>query len=136
MGTTPAMSTDLALHLPASTSSVREARRAVESIELKGDEQVLDDLRLLVTELVTNSVRHAELSPTDKIRLDVSLLPEVIRVEVGDPGPGFTRPTFEAPPTGTGGRGLYLVDTIADRWGAEPAPQHDESMVWFELDLN
>ena len=130
------MSTNLALHLPASTGSVRAARRALDGLELNGAERALDDLRLLVTELVTNSVRHAELSPTDEIRLSISLRPDVIRVEVGDAGPGFTQPSFDAPPTGTGGRGLYLVDTIADRWGAEPAAQHNEWLVWFELDLN
>ncbi len=50
-------------------------------------------------------------------------------------GPGFARPVFDAPPNGTGGRGLYLVDALADRWGAEPSPQRDGWLVWFELDL-
>jgi anti-sigma regulatory factor (Ser/Thr protein kinase) len=129
------MLSDLVLQLPASTSSARAARRAVAGLPLNGHEQALNDLRLLVTELVTNSIRHAQLSPTDTIRLTVALRQTIIRVEVADDGPGFTRPALDAPPTGTGGRGLYLVDILADRWGAEPTLGRDGWRVWFEIDL-
>jgi hypothetical protein len=54
---------------------------------------------------------------------------------VTDRGPGFTRPVFDGPPSGTGGRGLCLVDALADRWGAGPTPGHDGWLVWFELDV-
>ena len=64
------------------------------------------NLRPLITELVGNSVRHAGLSSADKIILDVRIRPDQIRVQVTDRGPGFTRPTFDKPPSGTGGRGL------------------------------
>ena len=52
-----------------------------------------------------------------------------------DRGPGFPDRRSTRQPSGTGGRGLYLVDALADRWGAEPTPQHDGWLVWFELDL-
>src|SRR4051794_19975791 len=55
----------------------------------------------------------------------VGIQPDQSRVRVTDRGPGFTRPMFDEPPSGTGDRGLYLVDALADRWGAEPTPRGD-----------
>ena len=87
--------------------------------------------RLLLTEVVTNSVIHGgSKDSSDWIGLDVELSPEALRVEVRDHGPGF-RPAPALPsPMETGGRGLYLVDELADRWGVADGGRR----VWFELD--
>ena len=88
------------------------------------------DVRLLVSELVTNAVRHAELAAT-AIRLVVAARRQTLRVEVHDPGSGFE---LEPPPTtrraGRAG-GSYLVAQLADRWGVDRSPC---TRVWFELD--
>ncbi|MBA3422263.1 MAG: ATP-binding protein [Thermoleophilaceae bacterium] len=89
-------------------------------------------LRLLVSELVANSVRHSrpERSPGE-IELLVSTSPETVRVEVVDGGRGFVvGPRVVGQDQGSGW-GLHLVDTLSDRWGTE----RDGGMrIWFELD--
>jgi anti-sigma regulatory factor (Ser/Thr protein kinase) len=84
---------------------------------------------LLVSELVTNAVRHVG---DQDIMLEVDLGPDLIRVEVEDEGTGFT-PAPSAPEPGSReGWGLYLVDELADRWGVDP--RRDRNRVWFEVD--
>jgi len=118
------------LSLPADPSSPAAARIALEAAGLSIPPGVLPDLQLLVSELVTNSVRHARLAPTQRIELRVLVEPGLARVEVEDPGRGF-QPT----PRGPGDRhdegwGLFLVDRIADRWGVlDGSP----AVVWFEV---
>ncbi len=92
-----------------------------------------DDLRLLVTELVTNSLRHGGLGADDAIHLAVQIEPETLRVEVRDPGPGFDVPVPPETPDLGAGWGLYLLGRIADRWGIQGGPS---TCVWFEMDLS
>jgi anti-sigma regulatory factor (Ser/Thr protein kinase) len=90
-----------------------------------------DDLELLVTELLTNSVRHAGLGDDEAIRLRVAARPPELRVEVSDRGPGFEPSVVEPPSGAPGGRGLLLVDRLSRRWGVA----RDEcTRVWFDLD--
>lgn len=126
----------ISLLLPARVESARAARHAVDKLRFDQHAEAVFNLRLLITELVGNSVRHAGLSSADTIILEIQIRPHQFRAQVTDRGPGFTRPVFDEPPTGSGGRGLYLVDALADRWGAEPTPEHDGWLVWFELDLD
>ncbi len=126
----------ISLLLPARVESARAARHAVDKLRFDQHGEAVFHLRLLITELVGNSVRHAGLSSADTIILEIQIRPHQFRAQVTDRGPGFTRPVFDEPPTGSGGRGLYLVDALADRWGAEPTPEHDGWLVWFELDLD
>jgi serine phosphatase RsbU (regulator of sigma subunit)/anti-sigma regulatory factor (Ser/Thr protein kinase) len=86
--------------------------------------------RLLVSEVVTNSVRHAGATPDDWIGFDVELSPELVRVQVTDHGPGFHPAPARAALDQPDGRGLFLVSELADRWGTE----EDGRRVWFELD--
>ena len=89
------------------------------------------DVRLLVSELVTNAVRHANLDAGDQILLVIELVDNRLRVEVHDPGGGFV-PTSPSPdPARPSGWGLYLVAELADRWGVE---SDERTLVWFELD--
>jgi anti-sigma regulatory factor (Ser/Thr protein kinase) len=88
------------------------------------------DAVLLVSELVSNSVRHAVLGP---ITLRVRLRGRRLRVEVLDPGPGIVRINTALPgKKSAGGRGLPLLALLADRFGAWPGRP---AVVWFELDL-
>lgn len=107
------------------------ARRALESLTGQLDRALQDDLRLLITELVTNSVRHAGTSPGDRLTLNLVIAAETLRVEVHDSGAPF-EPVAVAPSHAAGqGWGLVMVDRIADRWGVEGDVG---KYVWFEID--
>ncbi len=117
-----------ALDLPRDLDSAAAARHAVDELAGKLPEDQLGDIRLLVSELVTNSLRHANLAPDDAITLTVRVEDATIRVEVSDPGPGFEFEGRADDPDTVEGWGLYLVATLADRWAVE------RNVVWFELD--
>lgn len=120
---------ELVRELAARGEALAAARDMVEAIE-DLSRPARDDLSLLVTELVGNSLRHAGLGPDDLIRVRIAHQRGSVRVEVVDPGPGFS-PVQERPGRRqTSGRGLYLVDQVADRWGVE---RQGETCVWFEL---
>jgi anti-sigma regulatory factor (Ser/Thr protein kinase) len=94
-------------------------------------ESQLIDLRLLITEVVTNAVRHGRSDEAGRIELVVEDCPDGLRVEVRDGGAGFVAPAHPVPrESGAGGWGLVLVQRLARRWGAEPAPG---AYVWFVL---
>jgi anti-sigma regulatory factor (Ser/Thr protein kinase) len=118
--------------LAATPEAAAEARNALDVIPPAGfPAGRQSDVRLLVSELVTNAVRHGELAPGDVIRLVVDADADVLRVEVHDPGGGFV-PVEPAPdPTRPSGWGLFLVAELADRWGVEC---DGTTRVWFELD--
>jgi anti-sigma regulatory factor (Ser/Thr protein kinase) len=120
------------LELPRGLGSAAVARRALDALDAKLPDDLLGDVRLMVSELVTNSLRHAELGDADAIRLAVGVSDATVRVEVSDPGKGFD--PVEDVPTDPGRRtgwGLFLVETLADRWGVD---RSRGTCVWFELD--
>ena len=87
----------------------------------------IETAELLATELVTNVVVHVG-SPSE-LRIDSR--PAVVRVEVRDHGAGV--PAVDTPTVdGVRGRGLVIVDGMADAWGVDPIPD-DGKTVWFEL---
>lgn len=113
------------------------ARDAMRSeLESFLEPEMLDHATLLVSELVTNSVRHGGLRPDQEIELIVDASPRGLRVEVAEPGDGFDvepvpRPRQDGPVGGpAGGWGLFLVDRLSDSWGVE---NNGETVVWFEM---
>ena len=93
--------------------------------------EVLEDARLLASELITNSVRHPEFPEDAPLRLAVQLREGALRVEVRDPGmTGIVAPRVPDREYG-GGFGLQLVDMIATRWGVN---RTGGTQVWFEVD--
>jgi integral membrane sensor domain MASE1/anti-sigma regulatory factor (Ser/Thr protein kinase) len=123
----------LAIELEPSQDSPANARKALSPLVGALPTRVYSDLRLLVSELVTNSVRHARLRPGELIRLRVELSDRVLRVEVGDPGAGFAANLPEPVPGEPGGWGLFLTEQLADRWGIDRA--RGWTTVWVERDL-
>jgi anti-sigma regulatory factor (Ser/Thr protein kinase) len=89
------------------------------------EDDLLVDAELLVSELVTNALRHG--------RGDISLLARVdeerLRVEVIDAGSGFTHDPRRSHRERVGGWGLDIVDVVSSRWGVHEGATH----VWFEL---
>ncbi len=94
--------------------------------------KVLEDATLLVSELVTNAVRHAPKAGTPEVELRLKVEPERVRVVVSDPGGGFEATPRLPTASESSGWGLYLVDRIADRWGVIA---RDRNEVWFEIDV-
>ena len=117
---------DLTIRLPAVPRSVPQARQAIDRLVGELDPQQLEALRLLVSEMVTNSVRHGEGAETVDVRLWLGR--GVVRLEVEDRGPGFMP---RGVPGEGGGWGLVLVDRLARRWGVRSGPA---TTVWLELD--
>jgi anti-sigma regulatory factor (Ser/Thr protein kinase) len=115
----------LDVDIPRDAKAPWHARRAVEQLPV--DDDVKPDVMLLVSELVTNSVKYGE---HGNLKLQIeSEGPRHLRVEVVDQGGGFV-PTVRDRPLGEpGGWGLHLVEALTDRWGVYEGSTH----VWFEI---
>jgi signal transduction histidine kinase len=83
---------------------------------------------LLASELVANAVKHAR---ADLVAIRFAVLPEHVRVEVADEGPGFTQVPEKRDPQQVGGWGLHLVNELSSRWGVI---DEQGARVWFEID--
>jgi anti-sigma regulatory factor (Ser/Thr protein kinase) len=125
-------SATIQIDLDSGPGAAAEARAALSLLEGRADPDSLDDVRLLVSELVTNSVRHAGARRNAKVGLAVSATPETLRVEVSDSGAGFEPIPRSASRTEAGGWGLHLVDRLSHRWGVDRIGR--SSVVWFEID--
>jgi len=117
-----------ATEFPATPAAVTDARlhaaRALDDMPA----DVIETVALLVSELATNSVRHAAAGFT----LAIDRTPERIRVAVTDAGPG--RPEKRSPdPAEAFGRGLLIVEALSDDWGTTPTPGGAGKTVWFEI---
>jgi anti-sigma regulatory factor (Ser/Thr protein kinase) len=124
------MDDELKLHFAGGNDAPVRARYALLALDgALADSR--DTVRLLVTELVSNSVVHAGADEQCAIDLMVSADTDRVRVEVEDHGPGFEPRRSEPDLERGGGFGLFLVEKLADRWGVEP---ERPTRVWFELD--
>ena len=117
--------------LAVTPEAAAEARHALDDFASEISGGRLRDVQLLVSELVTNAVRHANLADGDVIGLVVELADDSLRVEVHDPGGGFVPSAPSPDPARPSGWGLYLVAELADRWGVD---SDERTLVWFELD--
>jgi anti-sigma regulatory factor (Ser/Thr protein kinase) len=89
-----------------------------------------DALELVLSELITNAIKHGRPPDDQDIILSLYLTGEGVRGEVRDHGPGIPRQVHPDDDT-EGGRGLFLVDAFTAAWGWEPLPTG--KAVWFEL---
>ena len=120
----------LTLDLIPNVDAVPAARSALDGLASLVSSHALQDARLMVSELVTNSVRHGELGRGEVIELSVDITGGVLRIEVRDRGKGFVLRQRTAASTDDAGWGLYLVSRLADRWGVS---SEGATSVWFEL---
>ncbi|MFJ8795088.1 ATP-binding protein [Streptomyces sp. NPDC102462] len=126
----PSGDSSYAFTVPPSVEAVPAARDRVvhraQRIGLALDEELANDLRLLTGEVVTNSVTHTQAACVVSVRYVGMRL----RVEVTDVDPTLVRPS-QAEPMDENGRGLFLVDALATKWGSERCAAGKRT--WFEL---
>jgi anti-sigma regulatory factor (Ser/Thr protein kinase) len=119
-------------NLRAGPLAASEARHAFAAAEDSLSEDERQPMLLMLTELVTNAVRHGGARNGEPVTVTLERWPGLLRVSVSDPGSGFQwRPPDPRRPPEEGGYGLVLVDRMARRWGVEP--RADSTTVWFEL---
>lgn len=129
--TMPAVSPNVSRVLLARPEAPAEARRALVGLQLPATTR--EDLALLVTELVTNALRHAGLSRDDRIGVSLTNGGRRARLAVHDQGPGFT-PGLSGSnedARGPGGLGLTLVEALSNAWGVRTGA--DGCTVWCEV---
>lgn len=124
---------NLELSVPVDQTAPASARRWLVECGVVGSNR-LSDVLLLTSELVTNAVKHGS-SYGSGIDLRVRSEPGLLRVEVEADGASFTPPADEdLVVPGSGGMGLRLLRSLADRWDVEPASSTNmRTVVWFEL---
>jgi serine phosphatase RsbU (regulator of sigma subunit) len=120
----------LALALPGGPLAPHAARQALATaLHGRVGERAEADALIVVSELVTNAIRHGGARTTgDEVGVHAALLPGGLRLEVTDPGEGF-EPGGHGP-RADGGYGLHLLDRLASRWGVTGAAP---VTVWVEL---
>lgn len=87
---------------------------------------------LILSELITNAVRHGQDQGLTPVRLGLEVVAGVLRIEVTDGGSGFVPQQGPAEPGAEGGWGLMVVAAVADRWGIDRGERG--TRVWAELD--
>ena len=117
--------------LPADPRAVSEARRWVRGVaEGHVDGEQAEKLRLVISEIVTNALRHG--SETARIDLAVTPKPEYLCVQITDDGPGLVPRPRALATDFEGGYGLFFVEQLTRRWGV--TRENRRTRVWFELD--
>jgi len=109
---------------------VAKTRRVlVSDLDSRGvGSETVGEAEIVVSELIANALRHAGMDPAaDRIVFFGRMQPNLVRIEVGDNGPGFD-PAQQSEV----GFGLRLLDKLASRWGCERSGQGFR--VWFEVD--
>ncbi len=119
------------LALVPDTDAPASARRALDALRTEVTPGTFESARLVVSELVTNAVKHAAAVHGGHVDVSIWLLPERLRIEVRDSGTGFD-PTRRAPAISAGGWGLHLVEELAEDWGVR---SDRGTVVWCDLAL-
>ena len=116
---------------PKAPSHMRSRLERTLGDELAGER--LAELRLLTTEVVSNSVRHGRVGPDGWVSSTISVTEDRVRVEVRDSSVPRGMPRQRTPDYEDGGGfGLFLLDQVAARWGVQTEAG---LCVWFELTL-
>ena len=120
---------ELELERTVSAPALARAEIAARCRELDLGAPLCQSLILLVSEVVSNAVRHSADDSKAPVQLVATFGKQTIRVMVTDAGVGFT-PRPRDPARTHDGYGLYLLEKVAARWGVE---SRGDTKVWFEL---
>ena len=111
--------------------AAREARTWLSELASSHvDEIRRRDLELVVTEVVTNAIRHGARGGT--IELAATQKPEFLCVQVTDDGPGLVPRPGAMATDENGGFGLFIIEQLTRRWGM--TRENRRTRVWFEFD--
>jgi anti-sigma regulatory factor (Ser/Thr protein kinase) len=110
---------------------VARRRLAADLVSAGIYESVVCDAALIVSELLSNAIRHAAPLPGSQIRVTWTLEDDALRVAVSDAGSGPLPRVTQASPAAPGGRGLGIVESLSDRWGV--LRDDGETTVWAVL---
>jgi anti-sigma regulatory factor (Ser/Thr protein kinase) len=116
--------------LPRTTHSIGVARHALDPLSCELDDETLRNARLLMSELVTNAVRHAG-GEAGEVQVLIACEGRCLHVEVIDHGEGFTPQPRQAGQDAGSGWGLHILDRLSSRWGVD---RSRGTRVWFEMD--
>ena len=117
--------------VPAGPAAPAAARRALTRwLSTRVTNGLLSDAPLIVSELVTNSLRHAGLEDAAAVRVSAALADGVLRIEVQDGGTNGSVVRRTPNRDQGGGFGLNIIDALAMRWGVE---RSGGTRVWVEL---
>lgn len=114
--------------MPCSPRAPSEARHALDELESEIEAGLLRDVKLIVSELVTNSVRHSGSSEPIVMRAWVRECG--LKVEIADSGFGFEPRAAREADIEEGGRGLLILESLSERWGVT---RDARTRVWFEV---
>lgn len=109
------------LRVPFAASSVSVARQKLKSWMVDGGiaGDVVEDARVVISELVANSVRHAQPLPDGDILVSWKLASQGLQISVTDGGSGTRPRKVNAPSSALAGRGMAIVETLADTWWSD-----------------
>ena len=117
------------IELPLEPESAQRARRAIDPLEAQADASSFDDVRLLVSELVCDALATDPRPANGVITMEAKVSGGVTQVTVRFNGMRLRLPATKPKPAEPGW-GVYLVQTLATRWGARRAS--GSTYVWFE----
>jgi PAS domain S-box-containing protein len=120
------------VQMEANLKSIATARRVLAQLEGLVPEDKIETLRLLISEVVSNAIKHTGASDKESVELSLEVQRGKLRVEVTDPGVGFQASDRELHEDQESGWGLWFVQEMTDRWGTS---REEGSTVWFEIDI-
>lgn len=121
------------LLVPWQMSSALNARRTVvsELVALEVDATLVEEAEIVISELVSNAVRHAKALPDGTVQVSWTVRDGVVEVAVTDGGGPTTPRPAPASTWSANGRGLRIVRSLAREWGVKE--DEDRCTVWVEL---
>lgn len=128
----PPQGARVSFRLPAADTSASEARRRTrrQLADWRAPEETQENALLVMSELVTNALRHTS---STSVGCELRMLGTLLRVEVAGDGRGPVAPAAAAAEDDESGRGLFLVCALSERWGVRPADSGRGHVVWADL---
>ena len=111
----------MTLRVPFAASSVSTARQKLKTwlVDAGVRRVVIDDARVVISELVANSVRHAQPLADGDIVVSWHMNDKGLQISVTDGGSGTRPRKVDAPSSALAGRGMAIVETLAESWWAD-----------------